>query len=145
MHADVVIVGGGLLGLSTAWALRGRREVLVLERDTVGNARSGSHGRTRIFRLGYADPRYVAMAQRAAARWRALEADAGVQLLHPTPQLTFGPGADAVFAALAAAGAPAERITAAVDEKRFPALAGRGDAVQETSSAVIGAARTLAT
>ena len=144
-HADVVIVGGGLLGLSTAWALRGRRDVLVLERDTVGNARSGSHGRTRIFRLGYADPRYVAMAQRAAARWRALEADAGVRLLHPTPQLTFGPGADAVFAALAAAGAPAERITAAVVEKRFPAFAGRGDAVLETASAVIAADRTLAT
>ena len=43
-QADVVIVGGGLLGLSTAWALRGRREVLVLERDTVGHARGGSHG-----------------------------------------------------------------------------------------------------
>jgi sarcosine oxidase len=145
MHADVVIVGGGLLGLSTARALRGRRDVLVLERDTVGNARSGSHGRTRIFRLGYADPRYVAMAQRAAERWRALEDEAGVQLLHPTPQLSFGPGADAVFAGLAAAGAPAERITAAAIRKRFSAFAGRGDAVLETASAVIAADRTLAT
>ena len=70
-QADVVIVGGGLLGLSTAWALRGRRDVLVLERDTVGHARGGSHGPTRIFRLGYADPRYVAMAQRRGAVARA--------------------------------------------------------------------------
>src|SRR2546427_5425769 len=125
MHADVVIVGGGLLGLSAARALRGRRDVLLLERDTVGNARSGSHGSTRIFRLGYADPRYVEMAQRAAQLWRALEAEAGVQLLYPTPQLTFGPGADAVFVALAAAGAPAERISAGAIKKQFPVFAGR--------------------
>lgn len=143
-HADVVIVGGGLLGLCTARALRGRRDVLVLERDTVGNARSGSHGATRIFRLGYADPRYVAMAQRAGELWRALEAETGVQLLHPKPQLTFGPGAESVLTALAAAGAPVERITAATIEQRFPAFAGRGDAVLEMASAVITADRSLA-
>jgi sarcosine oxidase len=144
-RADVVIVGGGLLGLSTAYALRGRRDVLVLERETVGHARGGSHGATRIFRLGYTDPRYVEMALRAAEGWRALEAEAGVQLLHPTPQLTFGPGADAVFAALAAAGASAERITASRITTRFPVFAGHGDAVLETASAVIAADRTLAT
>ncbi|MDQ1512022.1 MAG: sarcosine oxidase [Actinomycetota bacterium] len=144
-RADVVIVGGGLLGLSTAWALRGRREVVVLERDSVGHARGGSHGPTRIFRLGYVDPMYVAMAQRAAGRWRALEAESGVRLLHPTPQLTFGLGADAVFAALEAADAPVERISAATIETRFPAFAGRGDAVLEPSSAVIAADRTLET
>jgi sarcosine oxidase len=144
-RADVVIVGGGLLGLSTAWALRGRREVLILERDTVGHARGGSHGPTRIFRLGYAEPRYVSMAQRAAELWRVLEEETGAPLLHPTPQLTFGPGADAVFAALGAAGAPVERITAAAIERRFPAFAGRGDAVLEPASAVIAADRTLAT
>ena len=144
MHADVVIVGGGLLGLSAARALRGRRDVLLLERDTVGNARSGSHGSTRIFRLGYADPRYVAMAQRAAETWRALEEEAGERLLEPTPQLTFGPGAEAVFTTLAAGGAPVERITAAAIAQRFPAFAGHGDAVLETTSAVIAADRTLA-
>jgi sarcosine oxidase len=140
-----VIVGGGLLGLSTAWALRGLRDVLVLERDTVGSARSGSHGPTRIFRVGYVDPRYVAMALRAAEQWRVLEADAGVQLLYPSPQLTFGPGADAVFMALTAAGVPVERITAAAIERRFPAFSGRGDALLEMSSAVIAADHTLAT
>ena len=144
-QADVVIVGGGLLGLSTAWALRGRRDVLVLERDTVGGARSGSHGPTRIFRVGYVDPRYVAMAVRAAEQWRLLESEAGVQLLYPAPQLTFGSGADAVFTALVAAGAPVERITAAAIERRFPAFSGRGDALLEMSSAVIAADRTLAT
>jgi sarcosine oxidase len=142
---DVVIVGGGLLGLSTAWALRGLRDVLVLERDTVGNARGGSHGPTRIFRLGYVDPSYVEMALRAARQWRILETETGVQLLHPTPQLTFGPEADAVSRALEAAGAPAEHITASAIAQRFPTFSGRGDALLETSSAVITADRTLAT
>jgi sarcosine oxidase len=143
-RADVVVVGGGLLGLSTAWALRGRRDVLVLERETVGNERSGSHGPTRIFRLGYVDPEYVVMAQHAAERWRVLERESGVQLLHPTPQLTFGAGAGAVLDALTAAGVRAERISAAAIEQRFPAFGGRGDAVLETTSAVIAADRTLA-
>jgi sarcosine oxidase len=143
-QADVVIVGGGLLGLSTAFALRGRRDVLVLERDTVGNPRAGSHGPTRIFRLGYVDPRYVALAIDAAEVWRTLEAEAGVHLLSPTPQLTFGPGAEAVHTALTGAGVPVERITAAEIERGFPAFAGRGDAVLETTSAVIAADHTLA-
>jgi sarcosine oxidase len=142
-RADVVVVGGGLLGLSTAWALRGRRDVLVLERETVGNVRGGSHGPTRIFRLGYVEPAYVVMAQRAAERWRVLEGESGVQLLYPTPQLTFGPGAGAVLEALAAAGVHAERISAAAIEQRFPAFAGRGAAVLETTSAVVAADRTL--
>jgi sarcosine oxidase len=85
------------------------------------------------------------MAQRAAERRRALEAEAGVRLLHSTPQLTFGLGADAVFSALEAAGAPAERISAGAIEQRFPAFAGKGDAVLEPASAVIAADRTLET
>jgi sarcosine oxidase len=67
-----------------------------------------------------------------------------MQLLHPTPQLTFGLGADLVFAALESAGAPVERITDAAIRERFPAFGGRGDAVLETTSAVIAADRTLA-
>jgi sarcosine oxidase len=143
VSADVVIVGGGLLGLATARALRGECEVVVLEQATVGHARGGSHGSTRIFRLGYADARYVAMAQRAAECWRALEVEAGVQLLHPTPQLTFGPGASEVYAALVAAGAPVERLPADEVARRFPAFARGEDAVLEHGSAVIAADRTL--
>jgi sarcosine oxidase len=142
-RADVVIVGGGLLGLSTAHALRGRRDVVVLERDTVGHARAGSHGPTRVFRLGYADDRYVRMAQQARARWDALEMEGGDRLLFPTPQLTFGPDADAVFEALARAGAPVGRLDAHEVAERFPAFAGHGDAVLEEASAVIAADAAL--
>jgi sarcosine oxidase len=142
-HADVVIVGGGLLGLSTAWALRDRRQVVVLERETVGNVRGGSHGPTRIFRLGYVEARYVAMAMQARERWTALESESGIRLLHPTPQLTFGAGADAVYAALASVGVSVERVSEAQISQRFPAFGGRGEAVLETTSAVIAADQTL--
>ncbi|HEV7523985.1 MAG TPA: FAD-dependent oxidoreductase [Acidimicrobiia bacterium] len=143
-RGDVVVVGGGLLGLATAWALRGRRDVLVLEREAVGHARAGSHGATRIFRLGYAEPRFVAMAQRAQGLWQRLEGECGEELLHPTPQLTFGPGAAAVYESLSARGVPVERVSAATIAEQFPEFAGRGDAVLETTSAVIAADRTLA-
>jgi sarcosine oxidase len=142
-RADVVIVGGGLLGLSTAYALRGRRDVVVFERDTVGHPRAGSHGPTRVFRLGYADDRYVRMAQQARARWDALEAEAGVRLLFPTPQLTFGSGADAVFDTLTRQGAPVRRLSADEVAERFPSFAGHGDAVLEEASAVIAADTAL--
>ena len=142
-RADVVIVGAGLLGLATAYALRGKRAVTVLERETVGHARGGSHGATRIFRLGYADRRYVEMARRALDLWRAIETDTGSQLLHPTPQLTFGPGARAVYDALTAAGESVERLGATEVAQRFPAFGGHGDAVLEPASAVIDADATL--
>jgi sarcosine oxidase len=142
-HADVVIVGGGLLGLATAYALRGTREVVVFERDTVGHARSGSHGPTRVFRIGYGDDRYVRMAQEARSRWDALEAETGVRLFSPTPQLTFGPGSGAVFDALRCAGAPVSRLTAEEIAEQFPAFAGHGDAVLEQASAVIAADAAL--
>jgi sarcosine oxidase len=142
---DVVVVGGGLLGLATAYALRGQRDVLVLEREAVGHVRGGSHGSARIFRLGYADTKYVTLAQRARERWTALEAASGVGLLTPTPQLTFGPGAEDVYAALVAAGAPVQIVTEAQISAQFPVFAGHGDAVFETASAVIAADRVLAT
>jgi sarcosine oxidase len=144
VRADVVIVGGGLLGLATAYALRGTRDVVLLERDVIGNERAGSHGPTRIFRLGYPGPAFVTMAMRARECWRDLEADARVELLHPTPQLTFGPGADEVYAALRAADAPVERTSADAIGARFPRFAHVGDAVLEPDSAVIAADRTLA-
>jgi len=142
-HADVVIVGAGLLGLSTAYALRGRREVVVFERETVGNARAGSHGPTRVFRLGYADDRYVRMAQQARMLWETIEVEARVPLLFPTPQLTFGPAANAVFDALKRADVPVGRLTVDEVAERFPAFSGHGDAVLEETSAVIAADTAL--
>src|SRR5262252_177363 len=59
---DIIIIGGGLEGLSTAWALaqRGISNVLVLERDTLcsgGTAKSSG-----VVRCHYGVPSLAAMA-----------------------------------------------------------------------------------
>lgn len=62
MSADVIIVGGGLEGVSAAWALtqRGVTDVTVFERDTVGSGGTGKS--SGIVRCHYGVPSLVAMA-----------------------------------------------------------------------------------
>jgi sarcosine oxidase len=137
---DVVIVGGGLLGLAAGRALTERgRDVVVLEQASVGHAGSGSKGSCRIFRLGYPDPGYVAAARRAGELWRELEAASGRQIRWPAPHLTFGAGLRDVQSALLAAGAPHEPLTAAAVAERFPEVRVGGPALLETDSAVLAA------
>ena len=72
--SEFVIVGAGLLGLATAAALTRRgRQVTVLEQATAGHPGAGSKGSCRIFRLGYPDPPYVALARQARDFWTELE------------------------------------------------------------------------
>lgn len=80
MH--VAVVGAGVMGLAAAAALarRGHR-VDVHEQFELDHARGSSHGRSRIFRLAYPDPEWVALAQEAFAGWRELERETGEQLL----------------------------------------------------------------
>jgi sarcosine oxidase len=143
-RADVVVIGAGLLGLATAYALRGRRDVVVLERADVGHPRGGSHGPSRVFRLGYPDPFYVDLARRSLAGWRALEAETGTELVQRTGQLSFGPGAREVFDALVSVDAPVEGLGADEVARRFPMFAGRGPAVFEPESGVLAANVVLA-
>ena len=138
-----VVVGAGLLGLCAARALARRGwEVVVLEAaGTVGHARAGSKGDARIFRLGYPDPLYVEMALGARDLWLALEAAAGRPLLHTTGQVTFGDLAalDAIAAALAASGAPAEWLSPADAAARGGGIAPAGPVLFEPVSGVLAA------
>lgn len=143
-QADCIVVGAGLLGLSAARALTSRgRAVLVLEQAEVGHSAGSSHGSCRIFRLGYGDPGYVALARQAKELWQAAEAQAGTQFLYPAPQLTFGDQLGAVHAALQAAGAPGELLPAAEVAARYPAVSAGGPALVEHSSSVIAASAVL--
>jgi sarcosine oxidase len=70
------------MGLATGWALKRRgHEPVVYEQFTVGNPHGSSHGRSRIFRLAYAEPEYVRLAQEAFGLWRELEAESGETIL----------------------------------------------------------------
>ncbi len=142
-----IVVGAGLFGLSSAWALSGRGwRVLVLEAaDTVGHDWSGSKGGARIFRLGYPEAHYVDLARRAGDLWRALQARTGRTLLHPTGQATVGDGAPlhAVADALAAAGVPAEWLTESEARTRFPGITATGPVLYEAASGVLAADECL--
>jgi sarcosine oxidase len=141
---EFIVVGAGLLGLSTARALaRHGREVTVLDQADVGHEGAGSKGSCRIFRLGYADARYVTMVRRVRDLWHELEEQSGRRILLPTPQLTFGDQLPAVHEAMRAAGAPCEMLSAGQAARRFGCIAARGPVLLETESCVTAADQAL--
>ncbi|HEY2985262.1 MAG TPA: FAD-dependent oxidoreductase, partial [Jatrophihabitantaceae bacterium] len=78
VQADVVVVGGGVMGSAAAWRLAARgADTVLLERFEPGHVRGASHGASRIFRFAYPDPFYVELAVRALPHWRDVEAATG--------------------------------------------------------------------
>jgi sarcosine oxidase len=78
----VAVIGAGVMGLATGWALKRRgHEVVLYEQFHVGHDRGSSHGRSRIFRLAYAEDHYVRLAQESLGLWRELEAESGETVL----------------------------------------------------------------
>ncbi|NRD25877.1 FAD-dependent oxidoreductase [Frigoribacterium sp. VKM Ac-2836] len=79
---DLVVVGGGAMGLATAWQAAARgHEVVLVERYEQGHHRGASHGATRNLNIAYDDADYVALAQEARVRWDALADETGTPLL----------------------------------------------------------------
>ncbi len=78
----VAVVGAGVMGCATAWALRERgADVTVHEQFELDTRRGSSHGRSRIFRIAYPDPYWIRLAQEAYAGWRDVERASGEELL----------------------------------------------------------------
>jgi sarcosine oxidase len=70
----VAVVGAGVMGCATAWALSERgAEVTVHEQFALDHDRGSSHGRTRIFRVAYPETYWVRLAQEAYAGWQELD------------------------------------------------------------------------
>ncbi len=81
---DVAVIGGGVHGLFSAYALSKRNlNVVVCEQFEFGHLRGSSHGAVRIFSLSNEDPDYVKLALNSRALWRQLEDDAQVSLIEP--------------------------------------------------------------
>ncbi|MFM1871283.1 MAG: hypothetical protein RL398_705 [Planctomycetota bacterium] len=149
---SVVVVGGGVHGLCTAFALHraGVRDILLIDARSDGHMAGSSHGETRITRTSYGEERWIRLAIRAHREgWPQLQSALGTTLLLPTPGLFFGPP-DGPFGrflrATEAAGAPVERMTLVDVRRRFPLLRiDDGDAcLLDHSAAVVAAARTMA-
>jgi monomeric sarcosine oxidase len=125
-RVEVAVVGSGLLGSATAWALAARGvPALLLEQFGLGHARGSSHGATRIFRLSHPEPGYVRMAVLAGEAWARLAWEAGEQLVVTTGGLDAGPAASDCASALRECGVDHSWLTAAQIRDRFPGIAAR--------------------
>ncbi|HEX3455266.1 MAG TPA: FAD-dependent oxidoreductase [Gaiellaceae bacterium] len=72
----VAVVGAGVMGCATAWALSERGvDVSLHEQFDLDHDRGSSHGRTRIFRVAYPEAEWIRLAQGAYAGWRDLDPD----------------------------------------------------------------------
>lgn len=81
---DVIVLGGGTMGLACAWELakRGRRS-LVLEQFGLVHDQGAHSGQTRIFRHAYAEgAEYIPLVMRADRLWEDLESETGTTVLH---------------------------------------------------------------
>jgi glycine/D-amino acid oxidase-like deaminating enzyme len=85
----VIVVGGGIMGLSTAWAVRrAGHEVVVFEQGPLPNPSGSSHDQHRLIRFPYGStPGYMRMVREAYAAWNDVWSDIGEQLYAQTGTL----------------------------------------------------------
>jgi sarcosine oxidase len=144
---EVAVVGAGVAGLAAAYELtRAGREVVVYERFEVGHDRGSSHGRSRIFRLAYADPEWVRLAEEALEGWRRWERETGEELLelHGLVEIVRHL-AESSAAALEQCGVPFEQLSAEEVERRLPVRVPEGSfALVQPDAGIVRADRTLA-
>jgi len=143
---DVVVIGAGMAGAATTWALARRgRSVLLVDRFARGHDRGSSHGAERIFRFGYTDPAYVTLAQESLAGWHVLQERAGGPLLHTSGVVDHGDEAElvAVEAACAASGVRVEMLTPAEAASRWPGMRFDGPVLHQPDGGRVDADRTL--
>lgn len=88
---EVAVVGGGVMGLATAWELTRRGLTpIVFERFARGHHEGASHGATRNFNNAYDEDHYLDLLVRARAGWDDLGQVDGEPLLRLHGLVTHG-------------------------------------------------------
>jgi len=125
---DVIVVGGGPMGLSTAYHLSKRRaKTLLLEQFTFFNQLGSSAGVSRQFRLPYPEQYMVQLVKDSIPYWEELQSLTPVQLMDKVGTLWFGDPAvhstegniGQAEKALQALNVPYTQLTAAEIEKQY--------------------------
>ncbi len=147
----IVVVGGGIMGLATAWQLtrRGERPI-VLERFARGHTRGASHGETRNVNNAYAEEHYLDLLVRAREGWDALGDVEGEPLLRLHGLVSHGSGAALGSAAgvglidverrLSERGIPAELLDGSEAARRFPGMRFEDTVLYSPDAGVVRAA-----
>ncbi|MCR2764157.1 FAD-dependent oxidoreductase [Microbacterium sp. zg.B48] len=141
-----LILGGGVMGLATAWALtrRGHRP-LVLERFERGHRRGASHGATRNYNNAYAEPAYLDLLERARGGWADLGTPGGEPLLRLHGLVSHGRPAEliATEAALHDRGIPAELLSGTEAARRWPGMRFEQTVLHSPDAGVVRASAAL--
>ncbi len=148
--AEVVVVGAGLTGASTAWALaRDGVSVVLFEAHRFGHTLGSSHGSSRIFRRIYRDPLYLRMTAQAQRMWTDLQDESGTSLLQWTGGIDHGrmrdPEGIAAFLAEQPEKVPHELVSAREAEDRWPGMCFTGPVLFHPDAGTIDADATVTT
>lgn len=129
MHTtDVIVLGLGAMGSSTAYALAKRgRSVIGLEQFSPRHAQGSSHGATRLIRKAYFEhPAYVPLLDLSYELWDELSAKAGRTLFHRTGLVIYGGPESNILKGIRRSAAefkiPTEELDQAESARRFPAF-----------------------
>ncbi|KAI0338507.1 FAD/NAD(P)-binding domain-containing protein [Trametopsis cervina] len=88
---DIVVIGGGPVGLSTALeCAKAGRKVLVLEQSVFFNQSGSSGDLVRMFRTAYTEDFMATLAVQSMSLWDELEAEAGEPLRMMSGLMNFG-------------------------------------------------------
>lgn len=124
---DTLIIGGGIVGLSTAYVLTQQgKTVLLLEQVSPAHDKGSSHGDGRMTRYAYGagEAVYLEMVKRSFSAWAHLSEISNTPLLQTTGLLNFGapesPYLDELEIAFNDSNIAYEHLTVAECLSRFP-------------------------
>ncbi|MHB8625476.1 MAG: N-methyl-L-tryptophan oxidase [Aggregatilineales bacterium] len=125
LHSTVIVVGGGGMGLSTAYRLaKSGHDVRVLEQFKFFHNRGSSHSEHRIIRRTYNDTLYSELMPHAYRLWEELETDSGQKLKYIVGGIEIGPDDDPTLLDIIRINRelniPSEVMTPAEASKRYP-------------------------
>jgi len=123
MTPPVAVIGAGIVGLSTAYALM-ELDVPVRVYETALPGKAQSAGESRIFRHAHDDPRLVELARRSRAVWDEWAERFGVELVSSDGVVAIGGTVERRLDVLdRVGGVPARAIDSAELADRMPLLA----------------------
>ena len=149
-HVDVAILGAGLMGAASAWALARRGlSVALFEAYEPGHPNGSSHGSERIFRRAYPNVRYSVLTGFAAECWQELEYDTDSTLLRMTGGVDTGIAdvrdPEEMAKTMWTAAVEHELLTAEQARERWPFMLFDGPAVYHPEAGTLDPEVTIAT